>query len=129
MVATLLNRGWIGGSFSSICHLPAITSDHNPLILNTASLSFSLPKPFRFEEFWTKHPECCSVIIAAWDSFISGSSAFILARKLKSTKYALKIWNNLYFGNIKKKSILFPNKLMIFNNPVSIHVCIKKKLS
>jgi hypothetical protein len=83
--------------------LPAITSDHNPLILNTASLSFSLPKPFRFEEFWTKHPECCSVIIAAWDSFISGSSAFILARKLKSTKYALKIWNNLYFGNIQKK--------------------------
>jgi len=87
----------------SICHLPAITSDHNPLILNTASISFSLPKPFRFEEFWTKHHECRSVIIAAWDSYISGSLAFILARKLKSTKYTLKIWNNLYFGNIQKK--------------------------
>jgi hypothetical protein len=54
------------------------------------------------EKIWTKHPECRSVILAAWDSFTSGSSTFILTKKLKSTKYALKILNNLFFGNIQK---------------------------
>jgi hypothetical protein len=87
----------------SIYHLTAITSDHNPLLLNIVSPPFSLPKPFRFEEFWTKHPESRLVILAAWDSFINGYSAFILAKKLKSTKHTLKIWNNLFFGNIQKK--------------------------
>jgi len=89
----------------SICHLAATNFDHNLLILNTATPLSHLPIPFRFEEFWTKHPKCYSVICAAWDSFVNGSSAFILAKKLKSVKYALKIWNSLSFGNIKKNKI------------------------
>jgi hypothetical protein len=33
----------------SVTHLPADTSDHNPLLLNTALPSPSLPRPFPFE--------------------------------------------------------------------------------
>jgi hypothetical protein len=62
-----------------------------------------LPKPFRFEEFWTKHPNYRTTIQAAWDPYINGSPSYILAKKLKSTKAALKIWNNLSFGNIQQK--------------------------
>lgn len=65
----------------------------------------SLPKPFRFDKFWIKHPECHSVIKADWDFFVLGSSAFILVQKLKSTKHAMKIWNTLSFGNIQKIKI------------------------
>ncbi|XP_062176085.1 uncharacterized protein LOC133881146 [Alnus glutinosa] len=87
--------------------LPYATSsrDFFRTFMNTCGmidLSFS-GNPFTwFEEFWTKHPECRSVILAAWDSFFSGSSAFILAKKLKSTKQALKIWNYWFFGNIQR---------------------------
>jgi hypothetical protein len=108
LIKQRLDRGVVSSQWfelfpsHSICHLPAITSDHNALLLNTVSTPYSLPKPFRFEEFWTKHPECRSVILAAWDSFFSGSSAFILAKKLKSTKQALKIWNYWFFGNIQR---------------------------
>jgi len=40
-------------SSDSISHLLAHNSDHNPLFLNTATPVPTLPKPFRFEEFWT----------------------------------------------------------------------------
>jgi hypothetical protein len=40
----------------SIQHLPSHASDHNALLLNTATPNSNLSKPFRFEEFWTKDP-------------------------------------------------------------------------
>jgi hypothetical protein len=87
----------------SIIHLPAISSDHNPLLLDTITPYHQLPKPFCFEEFWTKHPDCMSTIQVAWDSSFLGTSGNVLSKKLKSIKAALKMWNSLYFGNIQKK--------------------------
>jgi hypothetical protein len=72
-------------------HLPAQASDHNALLLNTSSSNSHLPTPFRFEEFWTKDPSCIEVIASAWRSNVVGTSSFILAQKLKSTKAALKV--------------------------------------
>jgi hypothetical protein len=37
----------------SVSHLPAHNLDHYPLLLNTAIPVPTLPKPFRFEEFWS----------------------------------------------------------------------------
>uniref|UniRef100_A0A2N9IBA5 Endonuclease/exonuclease/phosphatase domain-containing protein n=1 Tax=Fagus sylvatica TaxID=28930 RepID=A0A2N9IBA5_FAGSY len=39
---------------ATLLHYPATSSDHNPLILNTSGTILSLPKPFRFEAFWTR---------------------------------------------------------------------------
>jgi hypothetical protein len=50
----------------SLIRLPAIIFDHNPILLNTNSSSCFLPRPFRFEEFWTKDPSCGQVIEEAW---------------------------------------------------------------
>jgi hypothetical protein len=102
--------------FFSILHLPALSSDHNLIILDIATPNLHLPRPFRFEEFWTKHPDCRSTILAAWDSYITGSPAYILSRKLKSTKAALKIWNNLSFGNIQHKINSLSNQIDIVQN-------------
>jgi hypothetical protein len=62
----IASTSWISlfPSFS-IRHLPDDSSDHNPLILYTAVSQLPLSKPFRFEEYWMKHPECLSVIVAA----------------------------------------------------------------
>jgi len=87
----------------SIRHLPDDNSNHNPLLLNTAVSQLTLSRPFRFEEFWITHPECLLVIVAAWELFILGSPAYILVKKLKSTKQALKLWNSYSFRNIQKK--------------------------
>lgn len=87
----------------SISHLSAHSSDHNPLLLNTTLTLPTLPKPFRFEEFWTRDPTCDIVIQEAWSTPIEGSSSYCLSKKLKFTKQSIKYWNNHYFGDIRSK--------------------------
>ena len=91
----------------SVHHLLAQIFDHNPILLDTAPSDNSLPRPFRFEEFWTYDTSCGSIISNAWVKSFNGSSSFILSKKLKATKAALKIWNSNHFGNIQKKDCLF----------------------
>jgi hypothetical protein len=81
----------------SLIHLPAQNSDHDPISLNTNSFPSFLPRPFRFEEFWTKDSSCDQVIEAAWQEFVPHNSVFCLPKK------ALLKWNSLHFGNTHKK--------------------------
>jgi hypothetical protein len=93
----------------SVQHLPAQSFDHNPIILETAPSDLALPRPFKFEEFWTYDPSCGSTISSAWNNYFRGflppppPLPFILSKKLKSTKSALKYWNYNHFGNIQKR--------------------------
>jgi hypothetical protein len=63
----------------SLTHLPASISDHNLIILNTNINSSYMPRPFKFEEFWTYDPTCGLVIDAALKHFVSGSPVVCLA--------------------------------------------------
>jgi hypothetical protein len=74
----------------SVKHLPAHNSDHSPLLLNSNIPVQSLPRPFRFEAFWTRDPTCGIVINEAWSALIAGSPSFCLTQKLKITKEAIK---------------------------------------
>jgi hypothetical protein len=87
----------------SVQHLLAHSSDHNPILLNTIPTDLTLPSPFRFEKFWTFDPSCGSTISSAWINHIAGSPQYILTKKLKYTKSALKSWNLNCFGNIQKQ--------------------------
>jgi len=82
----------------SVTHLSAYSSDHNPLILNTISPSPSLPRPFRFEEFWTRDPMCGIVINEAWSTAVSGSSWINWIRFCISTSSFLVLLNGSPFG-------------------------------
>jgi hypothetical protein len=82
-------------------HIPATSSDHHPISLNTAVFSSFLTRPFRFEEFWTKDPSCGSVIQEAWSHPISGSPGHCLVSKLMHTQKSLKKWNYKHFGKIQ----------------------------
>jgi hypothetical protein len=87
----------------SMIHLPASASDHHPILLNTATQSPLLPRPFRFEEFWTRDPSCGFVISAAWNKPVLGSPSLWLPKKLKNTRNSLKKWNSIHFGNIQSR--------------------------
>ena len=100
----IANSHWVHlFSHFVVHHLPAQSSDHNPILLNTAPSDLSLPWLFRFEEFWTFDASCTDVISSAWVNPFNGSSTFILSKKLKATKSALKVWNSNHFGHIHKK--------------------------
>ena len=87
----------------SVRHLPAQSSDHSPIILDTAPYDLSLPRPFRFEEFWTYDVTCGSVISFAWNPCFTGSLYVVLSKNLKAIKSALRSWNHTHFGNIQRR--------------------------
>jgi hypothetical protein len=87
----------------SVQHLPAHSSNHNPILLNTIPTDLTLPRPFRFEEFWTFDPSCASTISLAWIHLFASSPQYILTKKLKYTRSSLKSWNLNCFGNIHKR--------------------------
>lgn len=96
-----LDRGFTNAEWrimfpnASIKHLPAIQSDHRPLLLELNPTIDNLPKPFKFESMWTLHPDTSYIITETWNrkpQFVS---------RLKNTKLALKEWNKRCFGNIQ----------------------------
>jgi hypothetical protein len=101
----------------SLKHIPASSFDHHPISLNTAFFSSFLPRPFRFEEFWTKDPSCGSVIEAAWFNLVSGSPAQCLVTKLMHTKNSLQKWNYQHFGKIQTQIKFIFAKLDLIQNP------------
>jgi hypothetical protein len=72
-------------------------------LLSTSGSYRNLPKPFRFEAFWTRDHSSHSVVAGAWLVDEEGSPAFSLSRKWRRTKVALKSWNVLHFGHIQSK--------------------------
>jgi hypothetical protein len=86
----------------SLLHLSTLAFDHNHISLTTNNSSCFLPRPFKFEEFWSKDFSCASIIEAAWQKIVCTHPARRLSKKLKNTKIALLEWNSNHFGNIQK---------------------------
>ncbi|KAL0306821.1 UNVERIFIED_CONTAM: hypothetical protein Sradi_6099400 [Sesamum radiatum] len=49
-----------------ITHLPAIASEHCPLLLDTHPNNSNWPRPFFFEEMWCRDFSCESIIADTW---------------------------------------------------------------
>jgi hypothetical protein len=98
----LANQGWVNLFLNALInHFLASNSDHCPILLSTAGTYRNIPKPFRFEAFWTRDHSSHSVVAKAWLADVEGSPAFSLSRKWKNTKAALKHWNIHHFGHIQ----------------------------
>ena len=65
----------------SLTHLPASIYDHNPISLNTNTSSAYLPRPFKFEEFWTLDPTCGNL-----ETFCYWLSSCLLSEKANSNQ-------------------------------------------
>jgi hypothetical protein len=135
LIKERLDRGlassqWIHlfSSFS-VQHLPAITSDHNALLLQTTTPLNNLPRPFKFEEFWTKDPSCRNVISTAWSSVFVGSPAYSLTKKLKATKNALKTWNKHHFGHIQSRISTLTRQLDIIQQSTTSEQSLQAEIS
>ncbi|XP_026400046.1 uncharacterized protein LOC113295934 [Papaver somniferum] len=86
---------------STISNLVAIRSDHHPILLNTNPHWCTGKIPFKFFGPWLDHKDCKDINLECWQRNLSGSSAFVIARKLKDIKLKLKVRNKEVYGNIK----------------------------
>ncbi|XP_019107211.1 uncharacterized protein LOC109136048 [Beta vulgaris subsp. vulgaris] len=121
-----LDRGWANVDWLNIfpeyklSHLPRVTSDHCPILLNLTSQSENGDqRPFRFEPMWTLDSRFLGVVDQAWPR-----TSIPLNSKLDYTKDALRVWNKETFGNIfvrKKVMLARIRGVQIFlqNNPMS----------
>ncbi|XP_027069890.2 uncharacterized protein [Coffea arabica] len=81
-------------------HLGRDPSDHAPLLLSVDTRLDNKPKPFRFLNIWTTHPDFLGVIKDCWVHPVNGSPLQVLASKLRNVKNALKQWSMTTFGDI-----------------------------
>ncbi|XP_071917289.1 uncharacterized protein [Coffea arabica] len=81
-------------------HLGRDPSDHAPLLLSVDTRLDNKPKPFRFLNIWTTHPDFLGVIKDCWVHPVNGSPLQVLASKLRNVKNALKQWSRTTFGDI-----------------------------
>ncbi|KAL3622533.1 hypothetical protein CASFOL_033944 [Castilleja foliolosa] len=93
----------------SVIHMPAIASDHCPILLSLNSVDTKMP--FKFEEMWMEDSSCHSVISDSWNTKILGSPSYILNGKIRVTKDNLKIWNKEHFGNCHSKAKEIKDKI------------------
>ncbi|XP_057811684.1 uncharacterized protein LOC131025921 [Salvia miltiorrhiza] len=95
----MLNEEWLAvWDQSKVRGLQRTVSDHCPILLDTKKVDWG-PKPFRFLNAWTRHPDFETVVKESWQrGGISGWSSFIFKEKIKRLKNDLRVWSKTGFG-------------------------------
>ncbi|XP_026396721.1 uncharacterized protein LOC113291399 [Papaver somniferum] len=97
----LANERWLEiHPNSTISNLPAIGSDHNPILSNKSNRKQG-HIPFKFFGPWLYHKDCKEIIAECWKTKHKCSLAIKIARKLRDIKVKLNKWNKEIYGNIK----------------------------
>jgi len=85
---------------SKVQHLIRQGSDHAPLHLTCKSEEESIIRPFKFLNFWTKHPKFKTIVEENWKVDFKGSPFLEFQAKVKKVKQALTCWSKETFGDI-----------------------------
>ncbi|XP_028104621.1 uncharacterized protein LOC114303668 [Camellia sinensis] len=99
----LLTPEWVQNFNFKLWGLPRRWSDHCPILLMEDDREWG-PKPFRFLNAWSLHPQFKSLVDNTWaETIVQGWVGFKCLRKLKALKLVLKQWNIEVFGNVESK--------------------------
>ncbi|KAL0290340.1 UNVERIFIED_CONTAM: hypothetical protein Sangu_2578200 [Sesamum angustifolium] len=94
-----------------ITHLPAIASDHCPLLLVTHPNNSNRPRPFFFEEMWCRDFSCESVIADTWISTVAGTLSAKMHNLLRILRGELRKWNRKTFGWCQDRISMIKQKI------------------
>lgn len=98
----LVNPVWLSVYKWKQWGLSRVLSDHCPIMLKVDPRDWG-PKPFKFFNAWTLHPNFGVVVNDFWNrSDVQGWAGYRLACKLKGLKDVLKVWNREVFGNVQE---------------------------
>ena len=78
-------------------------SDHCPAIIKMCQDFHLPPKPFKFFNFWTKHPDFLKVVESSWKEQVHGNPMSTLHQKMKKLKASLRSFNKFKYADISGK--------------------------
>ncbi|KAK4710274.1 hypothetical protein R3W88_004787 [Solanum pinnatisectum] len=88
---------------SEVQHLIRRGSNHVPLHVTCNTEEEPMVRPFKFLNFWTKHPQFKKLIEDNWKVDFAGSPFLVFQAKIKQCKGALSKWSKEVFGDIFRK--------------------------
>jgi len=94
--------------------LPAVGSDHNPLIIQTPTTYKRHNKPFHFEAHWNDEVECREIISKVWNSHFAAHLVFIA--KVQKVITALSKWSCKKFSNGHARVMALKQQLQDLTN-------------
>lgn len=81
--------------------LPMVCSDHHPIRLGTSTGDPFAPRPFCFQDMWTKHETFSKLVKDCWVAPIPFCNLVVsLITKLRRLKTRLHDWNRDVFRNV-----------------------------
>ena len=88
-----------------IHHLPCLSSDHYPLLINPSGIDLPSQekKKIHFEEMWLSDSRCGEVVLAAWNSCANTDLDRAVINKVNQCERDLTWWNHNVFGNVRKE--------------------------
>ncbi|CAL9007242.1 unnamed protein product [Prunus brigantina] len=100
----LINYRWQEAWPCSVAiHLPAVGSDHCPILILTEGRQEKVTRPFKFEAYWVTDPECREVIHRSWNMHNGGGSVSCWNKKQRRCRYDLRKWSRGKFSNARLK--------------------------
>jgi len=109
----------LGGDFHASI-LPQGGSDHWPIMLQWTRPGKHCNRPFRYEAFWSSHPNFKEVVQTAWRTFTppEGAKMYKFQQKLRHLKQVLKAWNKNHFGNITESRQKLEQEMSILQQTI-----------
>ena len=104
-----LDRGMVNDNWlekmpqSSITHLPAVGSDHSPLLMEMNNNQSAVIKYFKFLNYWTENDHFLSTVNNCWNRHVKGEPMWILHTKLKRLTKTLRDWSKKEYGDVFEK--------------------------
>lgn len=99
--------------------LPAIGSNHSPILLSLHSNHGKRKKKFRFEAYWPDDLECSNIVKEAWNDF--GNTQVDVVGKLRKVPNALLKWSRRKFSNACHQFEFMKKELTKLTNKPSIN--------
>ncbi|XP_021739781.1 uncharacterized protein LOC110706192 [Chenopodium quinoa] len=95
------NGAWLDTfQHTNAIFLPEGLMDHCPCVINVLGSVGNTKKPFKFFNIWTEHPGFFRIIEDNWTCSIQGTPVFIVVKKLRLIKEALKGFNKQHFSSV-----------------------------
>ncbi|XP_022848848.1 uncharacterized protein LOC111371175 [Olea europaea var. sylvestris] len=120
----MINDIWVqNGPHIGANFLPSgYLSDHSLCIVSVDDCVGSGKKPFKFFNIWTMHEDFLDIVQSSWRVNVRGTKQFVLCKKLRKLKVALKELNSKHFGRIstranEAKSELEAAQIQLENQP------------